>query len=70
MDNFADMLRGIDKETLQNGMQQAVAFSETAEGREMVEKIKKNPPTDKDSLMKMLAQNPNMLQWLKAFLKN
>ena len=70
MENFSDMLRGVDKKTLQESIKQAQAFTETAEGRKLVDTFKKDMPKDKDALMKMVAQNPEMIKMLESFLKN
>ncbi len=69
MKGFEDMLRGVDPKTLEKGMEQASAFAKTAEGKAMLEKLKSSMPSDKDSLMKMLEQNPDFLQSLGAFFK-
>lgn len=70
MNDFENMLKDVDKKTLEKGMAQAAAFAKTTEGKAMLDKLKDSKPADKDSLMKMLSQNPEIIKTLEAFFKN
>lgn len=70
MIDFTEMLRGIDKNTLQEGVQRAEAFAKTAEGKAMMAKLGKSAPSDKDALMDMLKKNPDIMKTIENFLKS
>ncbi|MBE7062797.1 MAG: hypothetical protein IJN25_04065 [Clostridia bacterium] len=70
MDELKNMLKDVDKKTLEKGMAQATAFAKTAEGKAMIDKLKNNMPADRNALMKMLSENPDIIKTMESFFKN
>lgn len=68
MSGIDDMLNGVDQKTLENGMRSAKQFANTPEGKAMIQKFKGQMPTDKDSLMKLLSDNPEFIKHIEKFL--
>ncbi len=69
MNGFENLLKDVDPKTMEKGVERATAFAKTAEGKAMIEKLKENMPADKDALMKMLAQNPELMKSVEKFFK-
>ncbi len=69
MQDFKDILKGMDPKMLEAGMKQATEFAKTAEGQKMIEQFKGKLPSDKDALLKMLSQNPDILKSVESFMK-
>ncbi len=69
MQDFNAFLKGMDSKTLEEGMKKASAFAKTAEGQKMIASFKGNMPADKESLIKTLAANPEILKTVESFLK-
>lgn len=67
MADINDFFKNIDKKTLQKGIEKASEFAKTSEGKKMIDNIKKNNPKDKDSIMKMIEQNPEMFKTIEKF---
>jgi len=67
--DFSDILKGVDPKKLEKGMEQAAVFAKTAQGKALIEKLKGNMPKDKDALMQMLEQNPDLIQSVESFFK-
>ncbi len=67
MADINDFFKNIDKKTLQKGIEKASEFAKTPEGIRMIENIKKNNTKDKDTIMKMVEQNPEMFQTIEKF---
>ncbi len=70
MHNMEELLKGIDEKTLEKNMQKANEFTKTKEGKAVIEKLKNSMPDDKDALIKMLTQNPDMIKSIENFFKN
>ena len=70
MHNMDELLKGMDAKTLEKNMQKANDFAKTKEGKAVIEKLKKSMPEDKDGLIKMLSQNPDMIKSIENFFKS
>ena len=69
MQDFKDVLKGMDPKMLEAGMKKAAEFAKTAEGQKMIAQFKDNTPADKDALLKMLSQNPELLKSVENLMK-
>ncbi|MDD6307761.1 MAG: hypothetical protein PUB07_00135 [Clostridia bacterium] len=70
MSTIEDMLKGVDANVLESGMETARAFAQTPEGKKFVEQFKNKIPTDKEDVLRTIANNPDMMKALNQFLKN
>ncbi len=70
MSDFAELLKGVDKKTLEKGMQQANEFINTKEGKMMMEKIKNEMSGDKQEIMSVLSKNPDIVHAIEKFFKD
>jgi len=70
MNNINEMLKNVDKKTLEKGMQQANAFMNTKEGKLMMNKIKNEMSEDKQEIMNIISKNPDIVQTIEKFFKS
>lgn len=69
MNEWNDLLKGMDKKTLENNMDKATAFSKTPQGKALIDKLKGASPTDADALIKLIKENPDLIQSVESFFK-
>ncbi len=69
MPDFNEMLKKVDPKILEKGIEKANAFAKTAEGKAVIEDLKKNKPDDTEGLLKILNQNPDIMHTIESFFK-
>ncbi|MGN1098176.1 MAG: hypothetical protein ACI4SS_04705 [Clostridia bacterium] len=76
MQDIVSMLKGINPAELNDAVNKAKAFMQTAEGKQMMEKLKKGQPIEglpvttqeQNQLIAQLSKNPQMAKQLASIL--
>ena len=69
MNQWNDLLKGMDKKKLEKDMDKATAFAKTPQGKALIDKLKDASPTDTDALIKLIKENPDLIQSVESFFK-
>ncbi len=69
MDRISDMLKGVDAKTIEKSMEKAKAIANTKEGKAFIQKYQEAKPTDKDELVKIVKENPELIKLIENFFK-
>ncbi len=68
MKNMSDFFKDKNSKEMESAIKKATDFANTKDGREVVEKLKHTMPKDKDALLNLLSQNPDILKAVEKFL--
>lgn len=69
MDRISDMLKGLDAKTIEKSMEKAKAIANTKEGKAFIQQYQGVTPTDKDELLKIVKENPELVKAIENFFK-